>query len=242
MATTDQMLPLLKRLRLSGLLETLDLRRSQAVEDDSTFDEFLYRLLNDELERRDTKARGLRVKKAGFMQDKILEDFDFSFNPTIPKAEIIDLATGRYIERKENIIFVGPSGVGKSHFAQALGHRACLAGHKVRYVTAHALLRQLRAAKADNSRERLFKQLCALDLLIIDDLGLTPLEVDGPVDLYELIRLRYERGSIIITSNRDVPEWASLFNDPLLASAAIDRVLHHAHLITLTGKSFRTTN
>lgn len=239
MHPTDELIPILKKLRLSGVLQSLELRTRQAAEDDLCHAEFLLRLLTDEVERRDAKQTDLRLRKASFEHKKSLEDFDFTFNPKIPKSRIIDLATCSFIARHENICLVGQSGVGKSHIAQALGHRACMAGHTVLYISAHAMLGQLRAARADATHDRRMLRYTTPDLLIIDDLGLRPLKGDEPIDLYELLRQRYERGSLIITSNRAIEEWPPLFGDALLASAAMDRLLHHAHVITIEGHSFR---
>jgi DNA replication protein DnaC len=170
---------------------------------------------------------------------KSIEDFDFTFNPKVPKARVLDLATCAFIERKENVLLIGNAGVGKSHIAQALGQRACRAGHSVLYVTAHDMLRQLRAARADGTFDCKFLRFTSPALLVIDDLGLRPLVADEHVDLFEIIRQRYERGAIVITSNRDEEELARLFVDPLLASAAMDRLLHRAHVLVLEGDSFR---
>jgi DNA replication protein DnaC len=239
MSTTDDLVPLLKKLRLSGVLQSLELRTRQAADDGLSFPEFLYRLLSDEAERRESKQLNLRLRRAAFEQEKTLEDFEFTFNPRIPKARIIDLATTQFVERRENLLLVGPAGVGKSHIAQALGHRACRAGYQVLYTTAHKMLVELRAARADNSHDRRMLRFVSPDLVILDDLGLRPLQYDEPIDLYEVIRQRYEHGSLIITSNRAVEEWPPLFGDKLLASAAMDRLLHHAHVIELTGNSYR---
>jgi DNA replication protein DnaC len=239
MSPIDELVPLLKKLRLSGVLHTLELRTKQAVEDDLSHAEFLLRLLNDEVERRDSKQLEQRIRRASFEHAKTLEDFDFHFNASIPKAKIVDLATCAFVERRENVLLVGPTGVGKSHIAQALGHRACRAGSTALYTAAHEMLTQLRAARADESYERRLLRFTTPDLLIIDDLGLRPLTRDEPIDLYEIIRRRYERASTVITSNRDVPELGALFGDPLLASAAMDRLLHGAHVIVIEGASFR---
>jgi DNA replication protein DnaC len=134
---------------------------------------------------------------------------------------------------------LGQTGVGKSHIVQAIGHRACVAGHNVFYTSAHEMLTQLRASRADASYDRRLARLTTPDLLIIDDLGLRPLAGDEPIDLYEVIRRRYERASTITTSNRAIVEWAPLFKDELLAGAALDRLLHHAHVIEITGHSYR---
>ncbi len=239
MGTMDELIPVLKKLRMSGVLQTLDLRTRQAVEENLAQGEFLYRLLHDEAERRDHKQLEVRLRRAGFESHKTIEDFDFVFNPQVPKAEIIELATCHFVEGKENALLIGPAGVGKSHLAQALGERACRAGYNVHYVAAHRMLTSLRAARADQSYDRKLLRFTAPDLLIVDDLGLRPLEADEPIDLYEVIRQRYERGAMVITSNRALEEWYRLFPDALLASAAMDRLLHHAHTLVLEGNSFR---
>lgn len=239
MSPTDDLIPILKKLRMSGVLQTLELRTRQAVDDNLSHPEFLYRLLSDEVDRRDGKQLDLRLRRANFEHAKTLEDFEFHFNPNVPKSRIIDLATCQFVARREFVLLVGPAGVGKSHLAQALGHRACLAGYTVQYVTANQMLTQLRAARADHSYDRRLLRFVTPDLLIVDDLGLRALRDHEPEDLYEVIRQRYERGAVIFTSNRAVDEWYALFNDELLASAAMDRVRHHAHIIEIVGDSYR---
>ncbi len=240
MSPTDELVPILKKLRLSGILQGLDIRLRQAVDGDLSHIEFVTRLLRDEVERRQAKQLQLRLSRAAFDSYKTLADFDFAFNPALPKSKILDLATCRFLDTHTNILLVGPAGVGKSHVAQAIGHRACLLGRKVIYISATKLFSALRAARGDGTFERQMARFTSPDLLIIDDLGLVPLSHDGPMDLYEVIRQRYERHSTIITSNRDITEWAPLFRDELLASAAMDRLLHHNHLVVLDGKSYRT--
>lgn len=239
MSLMDDLMVLLKKLRLSGILQTLDVRTQQATEDDLSHTEFLYRLLSDEVERRDHKQLDQRLRKASFEHKKTIEEFDFAFNPEMPRAKIVDLATCIYVEKNECVLLLGPTGTGKSHLAQAFGHRACRAGHTVLYISANDMLQQLRASRADGSHDRKMLRFTTPRLLIIDDLGLRPLSGNEPLDLYEIIRQRYERTATIITSNRSVEELAQLFGDPLLGSAAMDRLLHHAHVLELVGDSYR---
>jgi DNA replication protein DnaC len=239
MSLRHDLVPVLKKLRLSGVLQTLDLRTKEAVDQNLDQTEFLFRLCSDEVERRESKQLELRLRRASFESTKRLDDFEWSFNPGIPQSRIIELAACHFVEKKENSILIGPAGVGKSHLAQAIGERACRAGYSVCYISAHHMLSQLRAARADQSLERRMLRFTAPDLLILDDLGLRPLEGDEPLDLYEIIRERYERGAMIVTSNRDLDEWYPLFLDDLMASAAMDRLLHHAHVVVLEGHSYR---
>jgi len=239
MGLRDDLVQLLKKLRLSGLLETLDLRQRQAVEDNLSHTEFLFRLLQDEADRRECKQLDQRVRRAGFERVCTLEDFDFQFNPEVPKAAIIDLAAGQFVPRAENVLFIGESGLGKTHLAQALAYRACRAGYTAQHILAEELFRQLRAGRGDGTYERRLQRFAKVDVLVVDDLGLRPLVGHEPLDLYEVIRQRYERRSLVITTNRDVDELTRLLPDPLLASAAMDRLLHHSHVIRLRGETYR---
>jgi len=239
MTVSHQLTPKLKQLRLSGILETLELRTRQAVDEQLSFVEFLQRLLEDEVERRAQKQLTLRLRRASFDLEKTLEGFDFTFNPTVPRSQIIDLATGRFVERHENILIQGPAGVGKSHLAQALGHEACRRGFDVLFTSASRLLSHVHGGRADGTYERRVAGYLRPDLLIVDDFGLKPLVPPAPEDFYEIINERYERGSLIITSNRAFAEWPDLFHSPLLASAALDRLAHNAHQLVITGDSYR---
>ena len=233
------LVPVLKKLRLSGVLQSLELRVRQAVEDSVHPTEFLYRVLHDEVERREAKQLRLRMSRARFESTKSVEDFDFTFNADIPKSRVIDLCTCAFVERQENVCLIGPAGVGKSHLAQAIGQRACRAGFTALYVSASSMLNQLRASRADGSYDRTMLRFTSPQLLIVDDLGLRPLRGHEPEDLFDVVRGRYERGATIVTSNRAIEEWYPLFGDDLLASAAMDRLLHHAHVIVMRGHSFR---
>ena len=239
MSPTDELVRLLKKLRMSGVLQTLELRMKQAADDDLAMSEFLLRLLADEVERREAKQLTLRTRRANFQDAKTVEDFDFAFNPSVPRAKVLELATCAFVERRDNVLIIGPTGVGKSHLAQALGHRACRVGYNALYVGAHEMLLQLRASRADSSYEKRLLRFTSPEVLIIDDLGLRGLNLDESSDLYEVIRGRYEQGSTIITSNRAIEEWTPLFGNPLAASAAIDRLLHHSHILVIEGDSYR---
>ncbi|MFZ5482001.1 MAG: IS21-like element helper ATPase IstB [Myxococcota bacterium] len=241
MTSTDDLVSVLKKLRLSGVLHTLPLRLRQAVDENLDQQEFLYRLLHDEVERRDGKQLQLRLGRANFEHERTIEDFDFHFNPGVPRAKVVDLATCHFVDRHEVVLLLGATGVGKSHLAQALGHRAVRRGHTVLYTGAGPMFTQLRAARGDGSFDRRMLKFTGPDLLILDDLGLMHLRGDEPADLYEVIRQRYERGAMIITSNRALPEWPPLFGDELLASAAMDRLLHHAHVVEIEGDSYRSS-
>jgi DNA replication protein DnaC len=242
MELNHQLTPKLKQLRLSGVLSTLETRHRQAIDGQWSYIEFLERLLEDEVERRAQKQLALRVRRAALNVSKTLEGFDWSFNPSINRQQILHLASCDYIRRKRNVLICGPSGVGKSHVAQSLAHEACRQGFDVLFVTAHKMLQHLHGGRADGTWEKRLAVYLRPDLLILDDFGLKPLSEMAPADLYDVINERYEAGSIVITSNRAPSEWPELFGNPLLASAGIDRLAHHAELIIITGRSFRAAS
>jgi DNA replication protein DnaC len=230
----------LKTLRLGGFLETLDLRLTQAREEDYDHLTFLQLMLQDEIERREAKKLAQRLSRASFEEQKSLEGFDFSFNPKIKRALITNLATCIFIERKEHVLIYGPAGVGKTHLAQAIGHEACRKGHEVLFVKSIKMLRGLHAARADHSWEKRIKKFIRPDLLIIDDFGLTALTATQAEDFYEIVTERHLTSSMIINSNRPPQDWIPLFPDPVMANSALDRLAHHAHHIIIEGgESYR---
>ncbi|HXZ71610.1 MAG TPA: IS21-like element helper ATPase IstB [Streptosporangiaceae bacterium] len=231
--------PMLRTLRLSGILETLEVRNRQAIESRSSFVEFLTLLLQDEVERRAQSALRLRLRRGAFDATKTLEGFDFHFNPKLNKAQVFDLATCQFVNRHENLLVYGPTGVGKSHLAQALAHEACRRGYEVLFVSTAKMLAHLAGGRADGTVAHRLSRYLRPELLCLDDFGLKPLRPPGPEDLYDIIHERYERASILLTSNRDRSEWADLFGEPLLASAALDRLTHRAHFLEITGASYR---
>lgn len=242
MELNHQLTPKLKALRLSGVLSTLEARHRQAIDGQWSYIEFLERLLEDELERRAQKQLALRVRRAALNTAKTLEGFDWSFNPSINRQQILHLASCDYIRRKRNVLICGPSGVGKSHVAQSLAHEACRQGFDVLFVNVHKMLQHVHGGRADGTWEKRLAVYLRPDVLILDDFGLKPLSDPAPADLYDVINERYEVGSILVTSNRAPSEWPELFGNPLLASAGIDRLAHHAELIVITGRSFRAAS
>ena len=239
MELKQHLIPKLKALRLSGILDTLEVRTQQALAEQWTYGDFLERLLEDEVERRGQKQLALRVRRAALHTGKTLETFDFTFNPGVNRQLIYDLATGNFIRDRRNVLLCGPTGVGKSHLAQGLSHEACRRGFDVVFTDAHKMLRHLQAGRADGTYDKRLAAYTRVDLLVIDDFGLKPMQPPAAQDLYDVINERYERGAILLTSNRAPAEWATWFADPLLASAGLDRLSHRAHVLIITGASYR---
>jgi len=234
-----QLQPQLKKLRLGGMLDTLELRLREAEGDRLGYLEFLEILLEDEINRRSQKALSLRLSRARFAETKTLADFDFRFNPQIPAATIRDLATCRYLQQHESVLICGPVGVGKSHVAQALGHAACQQGYDVRYLKTSRLFSDLGGGHADGSWEVRLRRYLQPDLLILDDFGLKELTPMQAEDLYELICERDRHGSMIVVSNRAPADWYPLFPNPVVAEGALDRLINGAHTVVMTGRSYR---
>ena len=229
----------LKLLRLSGMLQSLLVRVKEAEESHSGYLDFLMTLLEDEYESRQSRSLLKRLKKAGFEEEKTLEEFDFTFNPQIPAKKIKRLANCTYIDNRENILLLGPVGVGKTHIAQALGHIACRMGYEVVFTKATKMFRYLNGGRADNSWDRRVKKYITVPLLIVDDFGLKPLTPEQSDDFYEVVTGRYMKKSTIFTSSRSIEDWQSLLADPVIANSVMDRIAHHAYQIIMTGESYR---
>lgn len=231
--------PMLKQLRLSGIMDSIESRNRQAIENKMTYMDFLAVIITDEIARRNQKKLDSAFRRANFRNQKTLEEFDFTFNPNINRSLIMELASCRFMAEKVCIFVIGPCGTGKSHLAQALGHSAIRNGHSVLFTSASRMLNQLNAARATNGYDRHFAKIAGVDLLIIDDFGLKPMKSPHDEDFHDVIAERYERKSTIVTSNLDIPEWTDAFPNRILAEATIDRLRHGAYDVLLDGRSFR---
>ena len=231
----------LKKLKLSGLLSTLEVRLQEASSNQLSHLEFLEMLVLDEMALRNDRAIERRVQAARFRDIKRLEDFDFSFN-SFPRKEIMEFATGAFVREKQDILFLGPPGVGKSHLAQAIGLQIAKMGFIVLYRSIFDACNELREAETFQESKKMIQRYLKPDLLIIDDMGLKVLPAKAGEHLFEIIMRRYETRSTIMTSNRPLEEWGKLIGDVPTATAILDRFLSRARLIQITGKSYRLKN
>ena len=231
----------LHQLRLGGIAAVLETRLRQAQAESMAPIDFISSLVNDELTRRSERLLERRRKQALFRDpEKGLDNFDFNFNPKMNRSLVFDLATCAFIGRREDALFLGPGGTGKSHLAQAIGQAAIQQGHRVMYRETHVLLDDLAEAVAEGTRREFMETLTAVPLLIIDDFGMRKLPLTAAEDLLEIIMRRYERASTLLTSNRPVEDWGKLLGDVAAVTAMLDRLLHHGHVLKCGPRSWRT--
>jgi DNA replication protein DnaC len=231
----------LRQLRLGGMAAVLETRLHQAQAEPMAPIDFLACLVCDELTRRGDRLLERRRKEAGFRDaSRTLDNFDFGFNPKMNRSLIFDLATGGFIARHEDALFLGPGGAGKSHLAQAIGNAAILQGYRVLYRETHILLEELADATLDGTRKHYMELITTVPLLIIDDFGMRKLPQTAAEDLLEIVMRRYERTSTLLTSNRPVEDWGKLLGDVAAVSAMLDRLLHHGHVLKCGPRSWRT--
>lgn len=236
---THPLLPKLRKLRLSGMVETLDLRATQAIDGGLGPTEFLALLLDDELDRRNQRRFARLLSQSRCDPHRTLSRFDFAAAPGVNRTLIQELASCAFVARHENILLCGPTGVGKSHLSNAFGCEAMKHDYTVLSRPTHRLLNDLQAARAGGTHDRVLRRVCTVDLLLLDDYGLQPFPPHGAQDLYEIVSERYERRSIILTSNLALEEWPEPFANDLLASATLDRLTHHSHTLVIRGASYR---
>lgn len=230
----------LRLLRLGGMAAVLETRLHQAQAEPMAPIDLLSSLVSDELTRRSDRLLERRRKEAGFRDaNRTLDGFDFTFNPKMNRSLVFDLATCRFIERREDALLLGPGGTGKSHLAQAIGQAAILQGHRVLYREAHVLLEQLADAVVEGTRKQFMADLTTVPLLIIDDFGMRKLPMTAAEDLLEIVMRRYERASTLLTSNRPVEDWGKLLGDTASVGSMLDRLLHHGHVLKCGPRSWR---
>lgn len=229
----------LRSLRLSGMAASLPARLLQAEKGDLSHAEFLELLISDEMDVRRDRLFERRLKKARLPFVKTLADFDFTFNPKIPKRVVLELGTAKFVKQSEDLLLIGPSGVGKSHIAIALAVAAITAGHTALHTSTFDLVGDIAQAEATGEKEELVKILEGVDLLLIEDLGMKRLAPGAAEYLLEVVYRRYEKRSTVITTNRPVEDWGKVLGDTAAAGAILDRFLHHAEVISITGPSYR---
>jgi DNA replication protein DnaC len=229
----------LKALKLSGITETLDLRLMEAQNNQLSVSEFLAMILSDELQTRSNRKLQRLLSHAHAESSKTIESFDFSFNHSIKASMVRELGTCRFIEKGENIFFIGPTGTGKTHLAKAIAHMACRQQLDVEFFNFQELFRLLKQADLTNALDRRMKMLLKSDLLILDDFAFKKLDQQSAEYFYTIVDTRYGSKSILLTSNRALNDWQAIFPDPIMANALMDRLAHNAHQIIIKGESYR---
>jgi DNA replication protein DnaC len=231
----------LRQLRLGGIAAVLETRLHQAQAEPMAPIDFLSCLVSDELTRRTDRLLERRRKQAQFRDpQKTLDNFDFDFNKKMNRSLVFDLATAAFIGRREDSLFLGPPGTGKSHLAQAIGQAAIGQGYRVLYREAHKLLEEITEATIDGTRKEHMELLATVPLLIVDDLGMRKLAPTAAEELLEIVMRRHERASTLLTSNRPVEDWGKLLGDSAVVTAMLDRLLHHGHILKCGPRSWRT--
>lgn len=238
----ESMQTALRKLRLSGLAKSLEVRLQEAAGNHLNHIEFLELILQDELAVRNERLIGRRVKAATFRELKALDEFDFSFNPSIKRKQVFDLAACKFIREAKDLLLLGPPGTGKSFLAQAIGYQAIKAGFTVLYRSIFDAVREFLHDEAFAGQEKVLTRYLKPDLLIIDDFGMKQLPKRSGECLFEVIMRRYETRSTVMTSNRPLEDWGKLIGDVPSATAILDRFLHHAEVVTITGRSYRLRN